>query len=409
MTRKTALRTHPPISTFAANPITDENLQTIQNAHCLSEHQVAALRAIHGHFTQHCTATVVFPTGADSSAVAVVACYMLRARNVLVVTPAKVIADQLHSDFCGSWDDKNARIDVQHALMVRCGIYSAYNAYAAIPPFVGTQANTTQDLQKQTPLVVAQTLLVVHAQSFADASNHVNLQDLDRNFFDLLIVAEAHHYSSKAWRQIVDHFRSAKVVFLSATPNQELESSICYMLGRADAIHRGILRDTEWREYSDLLASMTAIQQILAQHDEAVGGRYAHKAMVLTREKSDAEDIAGLFVQQGIRASAYCGGTPRQVLSNFSTQPDFRVLVVCGRCLEGFACAYVSIALICRNVAPTTRVMFTQFVGCAVRRVAANDPVTAVVMSLKKYSQSENYIRFCQPVLAEVDPHDTTE
>ena len=38
------------------------------------------------------------------------------------------------------------------------------------------------------------------------------------NFFDLIIIDEAHHAAAKSWKQVIERFPNAKVVNMTATP-----------------------------------------------------------------------------------------------------------------------------------------------------------------------------------------------
>lgn len=82
------------------------------------------------------------------------------------------------------------------------------------------------------------------------------------------------------------------------------------------------------------------------------------------------------------------------------------MLVVCGRLLEGFDQKTVSVAVILRNVAASSRVLFTQFVGRAVRKIHPADPVSTVVLSHAKHKQLANFEAYHPADIAEVEPED---
>lgn len=84
------------------------------------------------------------------------------------------------------------------------------------------------------------------------------------------------------------------------------------------------------------------------------------------------------------------------ILSDFK-EGEVRVLVVVvGKLLEGFDQGNVSVVGIARKVAPTSKVLFSQFVGRAVRKLHPNDPVTATVVSHIQYQQRENFNNYDQ-------------
>ena len=68
-----------------------------------------------------------------------------------------------------------------------------------------------------------------------------------------------------------------------------------------------------------------------------------------------------------------------------------RVLVVCGRLLEGYDNKNISVCGIARNVGRSSKVIFTQFVGRCLRRAAPNDPITATIISHQYYNQRANF------------------
>lgn len=99
------------------------------------------------------------------------------------------------------------------------------------------------------------------------------------------------------------------------------------------------------------------------------------------------------------------GKMPEYVLDRVKTRQFPRVLVVCGKLLEGFDHRPVSVVAIYRNVARATCVMFTQFVGRCVRRCSPRDPI--MVISHVKFNQQENFNNM--DAIAEEDPANPEE
>ena len=99
----------------------------------------------------------------------------------------------------------------------------------------------------------------------------------------------------------------------------------------------------------------------------------------------------------------YVCETERYILEDF-VNGDIRTLVIVGRLLEGFDHKPVSVLGIVRNIAPTSRVLFAQFVGRAVRKNSPSDLVPAQIVSHEYFNQMQNYNTFEK--LAEEDPTD---
>jgi len=74
----------------------------------------------------------------------------------------------------------------------------------------------------------------------------------------LVIVDEAHHYPAETWKTIVDHFKNAKKVFLTATPENKgedilpnQERYVCHTVTRRELVSQGIIRDIEFTDDTD--------------------------------------------------------------------------------------------------------------------------------------------------------------
>ena len=148
-----------------------------------------------------------------------------------------------------------------------------------------------------------------------------------------------------------------------------------------------------------LQAIVRSIHQFLNEHDQQ-DSRFNHQAMVLTQTIKSLNPAAEfvetynqIFPNDG--CDRYTGDSQRSILTKFE-QGEIRVLVIVGKLLEGFNRKHVSVATIARNVAPSSRVLFAQFVGRAVRKFDNEDNVTTMVVSHKIFNQKVNFDQFDQ-------------
>ena len=89
----------------------------------------------------------------------------------------------------------------------------------------------------------------------------------------------------------------------------------------------------------------------------------------------------------------YVTGTPAEVLQRFE-RGEIRTLIIIGKLLEGYDNKRISVVAIVRNVARKSKVLFSQFVGRAVRKAHPNDPIITTIVSHKNYDQRENFDQF---------------
>ena len=125
-----------------------------------------------------------------------------------------------------------------------------------------------------------------------------------------------------------------------------------------------------------------------------------HQAMVLTQTietLNPANEFVEIYNQifPNDGCERYTGDSQRSILTRFE-KGEIRVLVIVGKLLEGFDRNHVSVAAIARNVAPSSRVLFAQFVGRAVRKFDSEDNVTTMVVSHENFNQKVNFEQFDQ-------------
>ena len=234
----------------------------------------------------------------------------------------------------------------------------------------------------------------------------------------------------------MDHFAHSRRLFLTATPQHKgepiLDHDACFTLEREIAVQEGIIRPVDFSEVpkpgdmqvctctmsanaikkklyngrylhhlsmSTLQAIASRVRHFLDQHDRE-DQRTRHQAMVLT------QTIQGLNpaveFKQAYDATTpgesdvcekYVGGTSNDILKRFD-RGDIRTLIIVGRLIEGYDNRHISVVAIVRNVARQSKVLFSQFVGRAVRKAHRDDPVTAMIVSHEKYKQRRNFEQF---------------
>ena len=205
------------------------------------QHQIEALQALHKHFNdadRPRIALVVLPTGCGKTGVAVLAPYVLNTTRVLVITPSLVISQQIFEAFCG-----------ENMFLIQRKIIQP-DDHEHFCPF---SVCITDSQQISSNLY--QHLMVVNAHKFGEQSR-VQIEVIPDDRYDLVIVDEAHHYPAKTWHDLVDHFPNSKKLFLTATPyyNNEyiflnrVPDPLCYSLGKAEAIEKGVIRRIEFDE-----------------------------------------------------------------------------------------------------------------------------------------------------------------
>lgn len=146
-----------------------------------------------------------------------------------------------------------------------------------------------------------------------------------------------------------------------------------------------------------------------AKNGDGSGGVY-HQGMVIAQTKrgiNSAYRFCDLYnCSYPGHCEVYDGDSPPDVLTRF-TDGKIRTLVIIGRLLEGFDHKPVSVLGIVRNIAESSRVLFTQFVGRAVRKTSVDDPIDAQIVTHVCFNQRVNYDNFDQ--VTDVYPEEEVE
>jgi superfamily II DNA or RNA helicase len=170
---------------------------------------------------------IIMPVGCGKSGLITIAPFAFRARQVLVVAPNVQIAQQLYADF-----DQTQR----GRFYIRCGVLDG----PGYPEPVEIRGRTTNlgDIQSSD-------VVITNIQQLQGEENRW-LENLPQNFFDLILVDEAHHNVAASWEILRRSFPDARIVNFSATPmradGQCMSGRVIYSYPVARAIQEGYVK-----------------------------------------------------------------------------------------------------------------------------------------------------------------------
>uniref|UniRef100_A0AC34RH11 Helicase ATP-binding domain-containing protein n=1 Tax=Panagrolaimus sp. JU765 TaxID=591449 RepID=A0AC34RH11_9BILA len=359
-----------------------ENELTAEKQTRLYDHQIEALLRTRDYFNDSERKTNVgliqVPTGGGKSGIIAFLPYFLKSRKVMVLSPSKTITDQLEETFGGGL--------ASTSFYFKVGFVKDEGDLADFIPQTCAVRSS-----RQLPDIARHDLVIVNAQKFARGAKpeiilngkHGKIRAGIFDKFDTIIVDEAHHYPAKTWLDIVEVFNDGKVIFLTATPNPEVEKRNLliheiYKIERADLERNGIIRTIQF-ESLDFIKDINNVtdnelEQLAFKMEEKLNAQddvvknIHHKAMVLTKKaKKDAEDMTDRFNSiRGLQAT-FCTSDPegKTNLRNFKKDGNIRIMVVCQKLTEGYDNSDVSMCVILRNIG--SDILFNQFVGRCIR------------------------------------------
>ena len=270
------------------------------------------------------------------------------------------------------------------------------------------------------------------------------LMQFSDDFFDMIIVDEAHHSAAASWQKVIDRFPSAKIIHMTATPfrsdRQEIEGELVFRYSFRSATLRGYIkrlkasyvtpseielgfRDEQDRIYNleevlklkevDWFSRSVALARPCNQHivdsslekleELRLSGTH-HQLIAVACSINHARDIRSLYEERGFTTGIIHSNQSddkQAAILNALHNGTLDCIVQVQMLGEGFDHPKLSVAAIFRPF--RTLAPYVQFVGRIMRVVVQNDPmhpdnighiVTHLGMNLderlKEFRQFEN-------------------
>ncbi len=246
--------------------------------------QLGALHAIAAHFTvRDNPAVVTMPTGSGKTVVLVLSAFLLRARKVLVVTPSRLVRNQITEEF-----KTLARVRATRAI-----------TNPVTGPKVKEVTHRVSTIEKWHELA-AYDVIVGTPNCVSPALAAVSRPPSD--FFDLVLMDEAHHSPAITWNEILDAFPEARKLLVTATPfrrdRKEIKGTFIFDYPVRQAYEDRVFGHIEFRPVenrtplqNDVNIAKTAEE--IFRVDRSAG--LQHYLMVRTDSKTRAAELEGIY------------------------------------------------------------------------------------------------------------------
>jgi DNA repair protein RadD len=369
----------------------EENLQ-------LREPQVEAYQELYKYFKSgHKTAIIQIPVGCGKSGIAAIAPFGIAKGRVLVVAPNLTIKEGLFE----SLDVTNR----QKCFWRKRNILSE-------EAMIGGPFATTLDTGN---ISVCEKSHVVVSNVHQLATNPEKwLHRFPRDFFDLIIVDEAHHSPAESWKTVLEHFGAARVINMTATPfrgdGQEIEGDKVYRYPFKKATFNGYVKritasyaapteleftakgETKIYTLDDVLAmkekdwfsrgialsdacNQTIVDNSLEKLELLRATGTAHQLIAVACSVNHARKITQMYTARGFKADliySEMDDDKKTDVKRRLTSGELDCIVQVQMLGEGFDHPKLSVAAIFRPF--KTLAPYIQFVGRILRVIVQNSP-----------------------------------
>lgn len=270
------------------------------------------------------------------------------------------------------------------------------------------------------------------------------LAQFSDDFFDMIIIDEAHHSAAESWKKVVEHFPKAKVIHMTATPfrsdRQEIDGDLVFRYPFRSATLKGYikrlkasyvapaeielgfsdergrtynleevlkLKEEDWFSRGIALAkpcNQHIVDSSLAKLEELRQSGTQHQLIAVACTINHAREIRSLYKERGFNADVIHSkqsDEEQEAILTSLRNGTLDCIIQVQMLGEGFDHPKLSVAAIFRPF--RTLAPYIQFVGRIMRVVVQNDPthpdnvghiVTHLGMNLderlKEFKQFEN-------------------
>jgi superfamily II DNA or RNA helicase len=256
--------------------------------------QLGALHSVISHFSVYDDPAVIsLPTGYGKTAVIMAIPFILQAKRLLVVEPTDVLRRQTAAHF--------SALSTLHKLNV-------LDSNASAPQVRGQKGRPTTS---EDWAALEEFDVVVSTPA---STTPLNEPKSAGDLFDLIIFDEAHHAPADTWSAYLEHYASARFVFLTATPFRRDKRAIpgrlayTYPVSRASrerafgkvSFRPAAVRNDHDEEEIDRAIASAAVEQLRA--DRAAG--FDHRLFARAASIKSARALVDIYTTLGARVAA---------------------------------------------------------------------------------------------------------
>lgn len=213
---------------------------------CLRAPQRKAYMELKNEFEKDCDThkIIVLATGAGKTGVIALAPYKISNGRVLIITPSLIIREGISDEFdtrtdFNFWSEKKVILDSN--LLPNVYRYAGFSTASDKKRILKTL--------EESHIVIANIHKVYNNKSEKPLVNLLN-----RDFFDMIIIDEAHHSAADSWIKALEYFNAKKIIKLTATPyradEKELGGKIIYTYDLDDAIRERLVKNIVSEDYT---------------------------------------------------------------------------------------------------------------------------------------------------------------
>lgn len=203
----------------------------IYNNNALREPQIQGYYKVYEHFTvrnKRIHAIIILPTGVGKTGLMGLLPFHICEGRALIITPQLTIKDTV----VDSLDPDNPE-----SFWYKRKIFKKISETPTLVEFEG-------DIKRE--ILDAANIVVLNIHKLQARLKKSPLNYLPKDYFDMIIIDEAHHSTANTWVETINHFDKAKVVKVTGTPIRtdgvEMAGELVYKYKLSQAMAKGYVK-----------------------------------------------------------------------------------------------------------------------------------------------------------------------
>lgn len=366
----------------------------------LRDPQIEAYHAIKDFFKDQKNgreAIVVLPTGSGKTGLMAISPYGISKKKVLIITPQTVVRNTVLNEL-NPFNPLN--------FYLSAGIFKLKGELPSIIEYDKTLSNEVLSMSD---------IVVLNIHKLQERLDSSLLRRVEKDFFDLIIIDEAHHGEARTWKKAVEYFSEANILKVTGTPFRsdgvKISGAEVYSYPLSSAMANGYvkslerftylpeemrfhidgdereytlneikeIKDEEWISKSVALSLKSnqsivdkSIEKLLIKRD--LTNNNPHKIVAVACSIEHAEQIAKLYFDSGMRVTIVHSKQEKDIQEEAFRNIEAHntdVIVNVALLGEGYSHKFLSIAAIFRPF--RSDLPYQQFVGRVLRSISIKD------------------------------------
>lgn len=230
---------------------------------------------------------IVMPTGSGKTGLMSILPFANCRGKVLLITPGKVVRRTVFEEFDTLFNPRNSFL-YKHNVILKAGDLPKTLLYQ------GFKKDSEQEKAIALSKLKEADIVITNIHRINSSSEEVNLMNLvAQDFFDMIIIDEAHYVAAPMWQEALAYFKASKVIKLTATPfradkleisDNPLDPIYEYTLGEAikDGLLKDVIKEVEIPGELEFIHNETGQRLTLQEAKQKLNNDWINKSVALS-------------------------------------------------------------------------------------------------------------------------------